>query len=220
MNRYLSRTVAALAVAGLSFGLVACSGDEAGPADTPGSVVTVPAGGDPSSPAPSSPSADPTSPAPSTSSPSSSTNNNDRDLRTAEVIPWQDAVAAAQEQFDGELTSVTLEWDRGRLVYDIDLESDSQEYDADVDATTGEVLRDETDNDRDDDDDDTFDPADVIDVADAMQTALDRVDGRVTEWQLDKDDRRIEFTFEIRDGDDDVEVTIDATTGELIEIDD
>ncbi len=227
MYRYLSRTVAALAVAGLSIGVVACSnGADPGSGETPGRVVTVPAGGDPSTSNPDSPTPD--SPAPSstpsstTNSPAPSTPASERDLREVEVkITWQEAVAAAQKKFDGELNSVSLEWERGVLVYSVELESADQEYDADIDPNTGEILRDEIDDEDDNDPDDTFDPSDVVDVADAMQTALDQMDGPVTEWKLEKDNGRIEYTFEIRDErGKDIEHIVDALTGKFVGIDD
>lgn len=214
--------MAAARVAAL--GLVACSSpDDAQPQDTPGSVITESTA--PQSPA-SSPAAPETSPTEQESSPGQDQSpGQDRDLRSTEVsVSWQDAIKAAQDEFDGDPTSVKLEWQRDGLLYTVELVSDTEEYEAKVDPETGEIVREDRENldsdDRAEAQEDVFDPSEVVDLADAMETALGEVDGPVTEWQLEGDEDGVFYTFDIGEGRDDVEVTIDALTGEFIEIDD
>lgn len=214
-----ARTVT-IAVAGVAaLGLVACSSpDDAQPQDTPGSVVTLPSSEGPaSSPAPEA----------SPSAPESSNSNQDRDLSKKEVaVSWQEAIETAQKKFSGKPTAVKLEWQRDGLLYTVELVSETEEYEAKIDPETGEIVRDETesldDDDRREAQEDVFDPADVVDLAKAMDTALAEVDGPITEWSLEGDERGVFFQFDIDDGrgDDDVEVIVDATTGEFVRIDD
>ena len=68
---------------------------------------------------------------------------------------------------------------------------------------------------------DIFDPSTVVDLQDAQTAALGAVDGRITEWVLEGDNRGVFFEFEIlsNDGGDDTDVRVDATTGEVVEVD-
>jgi uncharacterized membrane protein YkoI len=152
---------------------------------------------------------------------------NDVDLATTTFdVTWQDAVATALERFDGDVTSVELDWKRsaGDYAYSIELQSDAAgEYEVDVHASTGEVVAESADPDSDADADDVLDlDAVTVDVADAMQTALDERPGAVVEWTLDTDDGAQVFTFDVvtADGGDDLDITVDAATGESVEIDD
>jgi uncharacterized membrane protein YkoI len=62
-----------------------------------------------------------------------------------------------------------------------------------------------------------------VSVDAARQTALARVPGQVLEEELEEDDGRLVYEFDIRPtaaGVPDQEVVVDATTGQILEIDD
>lgn len=169
-----------------------------------------------------SPSTDvtPTASAPA-SSPSASPSPDLKDTQVATT--WQEAVKAAQAKFSGRPTGVSLDWERNELVYTVDLVSDTEEYEATVNAASGEVVHSDTDRlDADDVQDakeDVFDPAKVVDLSKAMDAALAQAKGRVTEWSLEGSRRGVFFQFDIVDGTKDVEAIVDATTGEFVRID-
>lgn len=219
MPHHLIRATTGLAAAALTIaGLIACSpGGEAAPG-SPETTVTLP-GGPGTEPQPPS--------APASTGPSSSAPRQERDLRSTQVaVTWQEAIEAAQAEFDGEPTSVKLGWQRDGLRYTVELVSDTEEYEAKVDPESGQVVREDReplDDDRDEAREDIFDPADVVEVATAMDAAVAEVEGPVTEWDLEGSERGVYFTFDIdndNDRDDDVEVIVDAETGEFVRIDD
>ncbi|OUZ07245.1 hypothetical protein BHE97_17215 [Aeromicrobium sp. PE09-221] len=63
---------------------------------------------------------------------------------------------------------------------------------------------------------------DVVELDDAMGTALAEYDGRIVEWKLEGTSRGPRYQFDIRaDGDsEDVEVSVDAVSGEFLGCDD
>lgn len=139
-------------------------------------------------------------------------------------VSWEDAVASAKSAFDGQLTAVGLEAERGEWVYSVDLVSSSEEYEATISATTGEILDARTEKlDADDaaeSTDEIIDTNGLITPEEAMRAAVARVDGPVRSWSLDRDRRGVEFEVEVLAGNDSTDVSVDAKTGEVVEIDD
>ncbi len=134
----------------------------------------------------------------------------------------EDAVSAAQENFDGELVEFELDQDRSDWVYKVNLENDSEEYEVELSAEDLSVLSEETETDDDNDTEDQFTYEDAIPHDEAVQTALDETGGEFEGWTLDKDDGQLEYDVEVTNADngDDTDVTINAESGEVIEVDD
>jgi len=198
MNR-LTSSLAGAAV--LALALTGCSiVDE--PAVTP--PTTTPA----APTAPESPAASPTDQGTST------------DLATAQfAVSWHDAVDAAQQDFAGKLSEVGMDIERTPASYKVELVSDTEEYEVLVDAETAALSRARTEKIDADDvtekQNETVDPQKVIPWEDALATALDVHSGPVVEWKLEGTRRGPQYQFDIGTGADDVEVTIDAITGDV-----
>lgn len=114
----------------------------------------------------------------------------------------------------GTIYQVGMDWSDGAWVWQIDTEADGQEWELKINASTGDIM--ETDRDDDDDDERGLELESVIGHMEAMETAAAEASGRVTEWELDWDDDRQEYTVDI---DDDIDVIIDAISGEILEVD-
>ena len=80
--------------------------------------------------------------------------------------------------------------------------------------TTGEIR--ESDREDEDDDERQLEFDSVITHTEAMEAAAAEASGSVTQWELDWDDGRQEYNVELED---DVDVTIDALSGEILEVD-
>ena len=215
--------IAGTATLGAMFALAGCSGD-ASDTESPQASVSSPA---PTMTTPSDSTAtSPSSPSSSAQPSGDSGPGRDADLATTTFdVSWQDAVDIAMDGFDGQLTEVKLDWERDQWAYAVELVSDTEEYDVKVRAANAEVLREDIEPLYGDDvaetQEDIFDPATVVDLQDAQTAALGAVDGRITEWVLEGDNRGVFFEFEIlsNDGGDDTDVRVDATTGEVVEVD-
>lgn len=139
-------------------------------------------------------------------------------------LTWQDALDQANEIFDGDVSKIELEVENGVYAYKIELLSDTQEFEYEINANTGEVLDQETD-DLDQDEVETerqnkaIDLSQVVSVENAMQTALGEQDGRVKEWKIEgkSSGPRYEFDIEQPGSTSDVEIEVDAISGEIVQ---
>lgn len=139
-------------------------------------------------------------------------------------VSWQDALRTAQAAFGGRPTSIELGWENNEYAYTVELVSDTEEFDAEISATTGQIVSQSTDR-LDEEDkreaaDDVIDADGVIPVGDAVKTATAEAAGRVTEWKLDGSSRGTfyEFDIDVANGDD-VDVVVDARTGGVVKTD-
>lgn len=179
----------------------------------------------PSAPAEPSDSAEPPASEPPADEPSSD-KTKDTDLADAEfALSWEDALDIANEQFDGDLYSVGLDWERTQFAYTVKLVSDTDEYEVEIDADSGDVLAEETE--PLDDDDAAEKTSEIIDVeqvvpwSDALDAALNEADGRIDEWKLEGTEQGAQYQFDIdQPSSEDLEVSIDAYTGEFLRLDD
>lgn len=131
-------------------------------------------------------------------------------------VSLDDALEIARSESGAEDPyKVAMEWSDGAWQWEIDLTADGQEWEFEIDATTGEIRDFESDSES-----DAETPLDLDSVMghhEAMETAVAERPGRVTDWELKRDDGRQVYEVEI---DDETEVKIDADTGEIMEVDD
>ena len=139
------------------------------------------------------------------------------------LLTIEEAEAIAVKSVDGKVTQIELDREKSGDVYEVEVKSGGVEYDLDIDAKTGKVLRtDKDDNDKDDFGDDDSD--DKVIVPDgkfitekaAIEIAMKQAKGTVTEVELDEDDGRVIYEIEIKDGKYDYDFDIDAISGEVL----
>lgn len=120
---------------------------------------------------------------------------------------------------DATMTKSGLDYDNGRLVYELEWYAGGAKYDYEISATTGEVISAD------------YEAKNVVGTgnnaavseADAKKKALARVSGAtekdIYEWKVDYDDGRAEYEGKIIYGGSEYEFTIDAATGAITEWD-
>lgn len=132
----------------------------------------------------------------------------------------EDAIKKAQSNFDGQLTDIGLERENNKWVYKIELESDSEEYDVSYDVNTLDIIEEEKESENDDEDNEYFKYEDLITFDEAITTAKSEVNGKATEISTDFDDGVLYYEVSIQNQNgEDVDVIIDAKSGETVEID-
>ena len=132
----------------------------------------------------------------------------------------EEAESKAVETVGGKVTKVEFDRERSGDIYEVEVISDGVEYDLDIDAKTGEVLRTEKD-----DDDDSYDTNEKVLASDekllttdeVVAIALKKAQGTVTDVELDDDDGRMQYDIEIEDGTYEYDFEIDAVTGEILD---
>ena len=121
----------------------------------------------------------------------------------------------------GKITELELEKEKGRWVYEGEIETNAVEAEFQIDAYTGEVLKwKEEPRDGDDTPAPTAPSNQMIGVDRAKEIAQGRLPGgRITELELDEDDGRMIYEGEIETNTTEVEFEIDAYTGEVLKWD-
>lgn len=134
----------------------------------------------------------------------------------------QEAVDKAKESFDGKLIKVGLDHDENQWVYKVDLEQETEDYEAKLSVEDLSVINESIETDDDKDSEDQFEYSQAVPAEEAVQTAIEEAGGssEIEGWELDKDDGRLEYKIELKNTDgDDVDIKIDGESGEVIETD-
>ena len=115
------------------------------------------------------------------------------------------------------IKSIKLDFFNEALDYVIEGFKDGNEYELRIAATNGEIIEEKTDKD-DDTNEKALDLKNIITAQEAMEKALEgqKEGAWVVEYELEIDDGKAVYDIDIEDGED---VTIDATSGEIIERD-
>lgn len=133
-------------------------------------------------------------------------------------ISLDDAVKKFKDEFkvEGiEISSVELDKDNEKYAYDITGFNGNDEYEAKVDAESGEILSKEQDSEDDSNDQKAIDFAKVKDAKEAIDKALENNKGFVKSYELDvNDEGKIVYEIDIVGGDD---VELDAETLDIIQ---
>jgi uncharacterized membrane protein YkoI len=124
----------------------------------------------------------------------------------------------ALQKVNGVVESIELEKERGKTVYEIDIEKDNIDYDLHIDAYSGEVYSVTTDDDDFDDDGYHISHSKLISQAKAVAIAEKEVNGKMVEVDRDEDDGRIKYDIELKTSNGEAEVEIDASTGKVLEV--
>ena len=131
-------------------------------------------------------------------------------------VALEDAIQTFYDTFgeDVNIDQVEFDSDMGDYHYDIQGWDNDNEYDMEVSADTGEIIRQDTEADN-DTDDDMLDIGNYILPAEAMSAAADVSNSdHIEGWSLDIDDGRAIYEIDFQ-GEDDIDV--DAETGEIVD---
>lgn len=121
----------------------------------------------------------------------------------------------------GQVRSVHLGEEYGQKEYGIEITNQGIEYEIDLDATTGKVLRmdqDLQDTDADEGNDELQNVSPKISLEEAKKLALTKVKGTVVEVNVDHDYQLV-YEVEINTNDyREAEVKVDALTGDILTV--
>lgn len=139
---------------------------------------------------------------------------------TKEFLTIEEVKAIAVKAVGGNVMEIEFERKKSGAMYEVEVKSKGVEYDLDIDAKTGKVLR----TDKNNDDDDYYDDDKVLNydgklltMDEAVAIAKKQAKGKVSKVELDDDDGKLYYEIEIKDGKYEYEFEIDAITGEVLE---
>lgn len=132
------------------------------------------------------------------------------------AVSLDDAVAKFKETFTAEgieINSLELDEDDGVYAYSIEGFDGEKEYQAKIDAESGEILgQEEVDDDK--DNDKAIDFTKIIAPKEAMAKALENNKGYVKSYEIETNDEgKIVYSIDVESGDD---VELDAESGDIL----
>ncbi|MDU5229111.1 MAG: PepSY domain-containing protein [Anaerococcus sp.] len=132
-------------------------------------------------------------------------------------ISLDDAVDKFKETFPSEgveVSSVELDEDEDNYVYDIQGFDENKEYEAKIDAESGEILAQEEETDEEVKDNVAIDFVSIISPKEAMNKALENNEGYVKSYEIESNDEgKLVYKINVEDGDD---VELDAESGDIL----
>lgn len=112
------------------------------------------------------------------------------------------------------INEIKLEMENGIYVYQINGYNGNQEIETDIDANTGNIVKNEVDTD-DDIDQQVIELANIITPQEAMEKALQNAGaGFVKEWELDLENGRTVYKVDLEGGA--MDQRIDAVSGDIL----
>lgn len=207
MKRRFTTALAVIALSGVA--LVGCAGDndDADDLDDPGMEQPDPAPTDDSDDDDSGDSDDS----------SGGSLGESADLSKTELpISQKAAVDAADAVAPGStVTKIEVDYSRPHAawVWEIDLQDGSEQHEVTISADSGDVL--ESKSDTENDPAESVEPA-SLSAADAMVAAQKVKSGTVSGWTLERDDAELIYEVDIRSGNDDETVIVNANTGDAV----
>ncbi|OFL16425.1 hypothetical protein HMPREF2782_07435 [Anaerococcus sp. HMSC068A02] len=133
-------------------------------------------------------------------------------------ISLDDAVKKFKEEFKAdeiEISSLEFDEDNGKYAYDIKGFNGNDEYEAKIDADSGEILSKEQDKEDDSSDKKAIDLTKIKDSKEAIKKALENNKGFVKSYELDvNDEGKTVYEIDVVGGDD---VELDAETLDIIQ---
>ncbi|MBB5149681.1 MULTISPECIES: PepSY domain-containing protein [Ureibacillus] len=139
---------------------------------------------------------------------------------TNPVVTMREAIDIFKEAYpDAKIESIDLESDFGQLYYDIDGYDSTKEYEVEIDATTKEIKVNEVESkvNR----DEALDFSNIIEPNEAIEKAAtnDEVkDLSPIGWSLEVERGKPIYTIEYKNQTQDIDIKIDGTTGEMIQM--
>ena len=143
--------------------------------------------------------------------------------KKASILTIEEITEKALAKVDGTVTEVELERKLSGTVYEVEIKKDGYEYDLDLDAVTGDVIK----NDKSKDDDETdsddngqkIDPNKVAITSEAaIEIALKEAEGTVTKLELENENGQTYYEIEIEDGTKEVDLEVDANSGAVLSV--
>lgn len=135
-----------------------------------------------------------------------------------ELITLEKAESIALSKFKGNVEEVELEREHGKLHYKIELDDDMDTH-VYIDAVTGDIVGNASDDDDDDFSKNQINNTNIITKDEAIKLAEKAVGGKVYSYEKELDDGIVKYELELRTNKGEVDIEINAVTGDILEID-
>ena len=136
----------------------------------------------------------------------------------AEFVDILEVIEIARGEFEGVVTQVDLDRYRDGRYYDIEMESDTEDFDIKIDATTLEIIQSETESDSNLDEEELAKfNGEIASIEELVESTREYFDGIIEDIDLDEEDGVIIYEVDITDDYLDIELEINAEDLSIIE---
>jgi uncharacterized membrane protein YkoI len=135
-----------------------------------------------------------------------------------DLISVEEAKKIALTEAEGTVESIELEREKGRQVYEIDVDNGKEDADIKINALDGEVIFVNKERDDDDQSEKEINAENIISEQKAIEIAEQEVNGTMKEIELDEDDGQILYEIELKTNKGEADVDIDAVSGKVLKV--
>ncbi|MCM3094316.1 MULTISPECIES: PepSY domain-containing protein [unclassified Cytobacillus] len=135
-----------------------------------------------------------------------------------DLISIEEAKKIALSEAEGKVESIELEREKGKQVYEIDVDNGKEDFDIKINALDGEVISVKKEQDDDDQSEKEINAENIISEQKAVEIAEQEVNGTMKEIELDEDDGQILYEVELKTNKGEADVDIDAESGKVLKV--
>lgn len=114
------------------------------------------------------------------------------------------------------IKGIELKNKKNKYIYEVEGFDSEKEYKVKIDASSGEILKAKSENLDADDKEEALDLNGLISRSEATKLAQTKASGKVVKWSLEMDDKQPVWEVELKDGNKETEVKIDAKSQKIL----
>lgn len=132
-------------------------------------------------------------------------------------LSQSDAINKFNEKYGSKsIKGIELKNKKNKYIYEVEGFDSEKEYKVKIDASSGNILKAKSENLDADDKEDTLDLSGLISRSEATKLAQTKASGKAVKWSLEMDDKQPVWEVELRDGNKETEVKIDAKSQKIL----
>lgn len=126
-------------------------------------------------------------------------------------LSQSDAINKFNEKYDSKsIKEIELKNKKNKYIYEIEGFDSEKEYKVKIDASSGKILKAKSENLDKGDKEEALDLNGLISRTEATKLAQTKASGKAVKWSLEMDDKQPVWEVELKDGNKETEVKIDA----------
>ena len=132
-------------------------------------------------------------------------------------LSQSDAINKFNEKYGSKsIKGIELKNKKNKYIYEVEGFDSEKEYKVKIDASSSEILKAKSENLDADDKEDALDLNGLISRSEATKLAQTKASGKAVKWSLEMDDKRPVWKVELKDGNKETEVKIDAKSQKIL----
>ena len=132
-------------------------------------------------------------------------------------LSQSDTINKFNEKYGSKsIKGIELKNKKNKYIYEVKGFDSEKEYKVKIDASSGNILKAKSENLDADDKEDALDLNGLISRSEATKLAQTKASGKAVKWSLEMDDKRPVWKVELKDGNKETEVKIDAKSQKIL----